>query len=110
MHKHYIINNIVEFHPAASTLRDINNPDRVVVLNSPAGRCLLLLIDRAGSIIAHSGTDITVEVDPAKLRPVEVPVIRADISKLQADTGWQPEIPLEQTIAETLDDWKNKLK
>lgn len=50
------------------------------------------------------------EVDPAKLRPVEVPVIRADISKLQADTGWQPEIPLEQTIAETLDDWKNKLK
>lgn len=53
MHKHYIINNIVEFHPAASTLRDINNPDRVVVLNSPAGRCLLLLIDRAGSIVTQ---------------------------------------------------------
>lgn len=53
MHKHYIINNIVEFHPAASTLRDINNPDRVVVLNSPAGRCLLLLIERAGSIVTQ---------------------------------------------------------
>nr|WP_276854164.1 winged helix-turn-helix domain-containing protein [Enterobacter oligotrophicus] len=53
MHKHYIINNIVEFHPAASTLRDLNNPDRVVVLNSPAGRCLLLLIERAGSIVTQ---------------------------------------------------------
>lgn len=53
MHKHYVINNIVEFHPAASTLRDLNNPDRVVVLNSPAGRCLLLLIDRAGSIVTQ---------------------------------------------------------
>ena len=53
MHKHYIINGQVEFHPAASTLRDLNNPDRVVVLNSPAGRCLLLLIDRIGTIVTQ---------------------------------------------------------
>ncbi|WP_230939865.1 winged helix-turn-helix domain-containing protein [Enterobacter asburiae] len=53
MHKHYIINGLVEFHPAASTLRDLNNPDRVVVLNSPAGRCLLLLIERVGSIVTQ---------------------------------------------------------
>lgn len=53
MHKHYIINGSVEFHPAASTLRDLNHPDSVVVLNSPAGRCLLLLIERAGSIVTQ---------------------------------------------------------
>ncbi|HBH7065919.1 TPA: winged helix-turn-helix domain-containing protein [Enterobacter cloacae] len=53
MHKHYIINNMVEFHPATSTLRDIASPDRVVVLNSPAGRCLLLLIERAGAIVTQ---------------------------------------------------------
>lgn len=53
MHKHYIINGLVEFHPAASTLRDLNNPDRVVVLNSPAGRCLLLLIERVESIVTQ---------------------------------------------------------
>ncbi|HKS35496.1 MAG TPA: winged helix-turn-helix domain-containing protein [Enterobacteriaceae bacterium] len=53
MHKHYIINGSVEFHPAASTLRDLNHPDCVVVLNSPAGRCLLLLIERAGSIVTQ---------------------------------------------------------
>ncbi|MFK3706469.1 DNA-binding winged helix-turn-helix (wHTH) protein [Raoultella sp. BIGb0138] len=53
MHKYYIINEKVEFHPATSTLHDLNHPDRVVVLNSPAGRCLLLLIERAGTIVTQ---------------------------------------------------------
>lgn len=53
MHKHYIINGIVEFHPATGTLREIENPEHVVVLNSPAGRCLLLLIERIGSIVTQ---------------------------------------------------------
>lgn len=57
-------------------------------------------------IIRQSGVKIQVETDPAKLRPVEIPVIEADVTKLRQDTGWTPEIPLEQTIAETLAYWK----
>ncbi len=53
MHNHYIINEAVEFHPATSTLRDLHNPDLVVALNSPAGRCLLLLITRVGDIVTQ---------------------------------------------------------
>ena len=53
MHKHYVINGAVEFHPATSKLRDLNKPEQVVVLNSPAGRCLLLLIERAGTIVTQ---------------------------------------------------------
>lgn len=53
MHKYYIINDVVEFHPATRTLRNLKNPNREVVLNSPAGRCLLLLIERAGSIVTQ---------------------------------------------------------
>lgn len=53
MHNHYIINGLIEFHPAASTLRNLNDPEEVVVLNSPAGRCLLLLIQRAGEIVTQ---------------------------------------------------------
>ncbi|WP_435927842.1 winged helix-turn-helix domain-containing protein [Dryocola sp. BD613] len=59
MHNYYIINEAVEFHPATSTLRDIHNPDVVVTLNSPAGRCLLLLISRVGTIVTqHEFMDI----------------------------------------------------
>lgn len=53
MHKHYIINRVVEFHPATGTLREISRPDHVVMLNSPAGRCLLLLIERFGNIVTQ---------------------------------------------------------
>lgn len=57
-------------------------------------------------IISKSNTDITVEIDPNKLRPVDVPIIEADITKLNQLTGWKPQIPLEQTIQETLDYWR----
>ena len=53
MHNHYIINGLIDFHPAASTLRSLNDPENVVVLNSPAGRCLLLLITRNGKIVTQ---------------------------------------------------------
>lgn len=54
---------------------------------------------------AHRSIDI--ETDPAKLRPADVPVISADIQKLQECTGWKPEIPLSQTLHEMLDYWRN---
>ena len=54
--------------------------------------------------------DIKVEIDPAKIRPVDVPIIEADITKLNEATGWLPEIPIEQTIQEILDYWRVKCK
>ncbi len=60
-------------------------------------------------IIANSNAQIQVEVDPAKLRPVDVPIIEADTSKVKAVTGWKIEIPLEQTIRETLEYWRKSL-
>jgi len=60
-------------------------------------------------IISKSEADIKVEIDPNKLRPVDVPIIEADISKIRDLTGWKPEIPLEQTIQETLDYWRARV-
>lgn len=60
-------------------------------------------------ILACSECKITVETDPARFRPVDVPVIEADITKLREATGWQPEIPLRQTIEETLNYWRSRV-
>ena len=57
-------------------------------------------------IIGMSTVDIEVKVDPNKIRPVDVPVIEADISKIKSETGWEPQIPFEQTIKEILDYWR----
>lgn len=53
---------------------------------------------------------IPVEQDPAKMRPSDTPVICCDHSKLTADTGWMPEIPLETILSDTLQEWRNRLK
>ena len=60
-------------------------------------------------IISMSDKDIKVEIDPNKIRPVDVPIIEADITKLNRLTGWKPEIPFEQTVQETLDYWRARL-
>ena len=41
------------------------------------------------------------------MRPVEVPVLRGDPGRLQASTGWKPEVPLDQTLADVLAHWRD---
>ena len=62
------------------------------------------------NIVSLSPSEISVEVDASRLRPVDIPVIEADISKLQQDTGWQPEIPLAKTLADTLCYWRQAVR
>ena len=60
-------------------------------------------------IISLSDKDIEVKIDNNKIRPVDVPIIEADITKINELTGWKPEIPLRQTIKETLDYWRERV-
>lgn len=60
-------------------------------------------------IISLSTTDIKIEIDSNKIRPVDVPIIEADITKVNHDTGWWPLIPIQQTIQDTLDYWRKKV-
>jgi GDP-4-dehydro-6-deoxy-D-mannose reductase len=51
-----------------------------------------------------SVADVAVDhqVDPSKVRAHEVQEIRGSAARLRADTGWQPEIPLARTLADTV--------
>lgn len=57
-------------------------------------------------ILSMTDAEISVEKDPARYRPADVMKIEADISKITADTGWKPEIPLEETIKSIMDYWR----
>ena len=48
------------------------------------------------------------EVDEGRLRRRDVPEIYGSSERLRAATGWQPEIPLEQTVADALDAWRKR--
>ena len=51
---------------------------------------------------------ITVQVDKALLRPGDVPEIVSDNKKIET-LGWKPTIPLEQSLRDTLEYWRNIL-
>ena len=51
---------------------------------------------------------IPVEQDPARMRPSDTPVICCDHSKLTRDTGWEPNIPLEDILSDTLRCWRGR--
>lgn len=61
-------------------------------------------------ILSQSKTKISVEVDQKKIRPVDVPIIEADTTKIYNDTGWQPEYTIEQTVSDTLEYWRKEIK
>ncbi|MEW4566850.1 GDP-mannose 4,6-dehydratase [Tautonia sp. JC769] len=52
---------------------------------------------------------VEVVVDPARVRPVDQPLLLADASKLRADTGWEPLRTSEQTLADMLTFWRSHL-
>jgi GDP-4-dehydro-6-deoxy-D-mannose reductase len=62
------------------------------------------------TLIGLSGADVEVRVDEGRLRPSDVPTIVGDFGKLQAATGWQPAIPLSQTLADLLDHWRERVR
>jgi len=86
-------------------------------------RAYRLLLDRsvpAGTYNVASGETVTmahvievlvglarvsvhVEREESRVRPAEVPRLAGDPSRLHAATGWHAEIPLERTLADTLE-------
>lgn len=62
--------------------------------------------DVVNLVSKHALVPVSVETDPALLRPSDEPVIFGDSSKLIAATGWSQRVPLEQTIADMLIYWR----
>lgn len=62
-----------------------------------------LLDDLVTLFVSLAAKDIEIQVDPARIRPVDIPSLIADISKLQSVTRWEPKIPMEQTLRDLLE-------
>lgn len=53
---------------------------------------------------------ITTEIDPDRLRPIDADLQVPDTSKFTQHTGWKPEIPFEQTMQDLLDYWRVRVR
>ncbi len=73
---------------------------------SGVANSMQMVLDR---LIALSSHPITVTVSPERFRPVEIPRLVGDYSRLRGQTGWQPQISLDQTLHDVLTDWRQRL-
>lgn len=69
----------------------------------------LAVRDLADRLVARARVPLRLEVDPDLLRPVELPVLRGSHERLTAATGWEPEIPIDRTLDDLIDDWRSRL-
>ncbi|MGH9118696.1 MAG: GDP-mannose 4,6-dehydratase [Acidimicrobiales bacterium] len=64
----------------------------------------------AERLLGMASIPMRLEVDPGLARPVDVPVLLGDNTKLRTATGWRPTIPLETTLADMLDDARGRVR
>jgi GDP-4-dehydro-6-deoxy-D-mannose reductase len=81
-------------------------PGEVYNIASGSGITIRELLDR---LLALSKVKVSTEVDPARLRPSDVEILLGDASKFRADTGWEPQVPFDQTLSDLVEYWRQRV-
>ena len=66
--------------------------------------------DILSGLAAHSPLELECRTDPSRLRDNEVMEIRGSHERLTEVTGWRPEIDLSDTLRDTLDWWRERVR
>jgi GDP-4-dehydro-6-deoxy-D-mannose reductase len=61
------------------------------------------ILDR---LLAISGVAARIEPDPSRMRPSDTPVLIGDNRRLREETGWRPEIGLDESLRDLLAWWR----
>jgi GDP-4-dehydro-6-deoxy-D-mannose reductase len=92
-----------------SDVRDVVRAYRLLVVHGTPGEAYnvcsgrgVTVRDVADALLWMSDAPLELVVDPELVRPVDVPRLVGSPAKLQAATGWEPEIPLEETLQDVL--------
>jgi GDP-4-dehydro-6-deoxy-D-mannose reductase len=58
------------------------------------------------ALVARSTVPVRIEIDQARMRPNDVPVVIGDATRLNRATGWHPETTFQQTLDDLLTYWR----
>jgi len=61
----------------------------------------------ADELISMATSQMELVADPELFRPVDLKVLRGDYSKINAATGWSPEIDIHTTLRDLLEFWRS---
>ena len=96
-----------------SDVRDIVRAYRLIVEKGLPGKAYNVgsgvahsLEDMLKTITSLSSQEITINVDPARIRPTDTPVICCDNSLIKAELGWAPEHDIFDTLKEMYENYR----
>jgi len=99
-----------------SDIRDVVKAYYLSLEKGEAGEVYNIGNDKAYSIrkvldilLSYSKIKVSIEEDPERMRPSDVPLLVCDSSKFREKTGWRPEIPFEKTLEDLLNYWKERI-
>lgn len=84
-------------------LNDVQGHPRLFNIASGQARKIRDILDE---MISQSAVSITVELDPQRLRPSDIPFAVGDCERIRDVLNWQPKIPLKETLMSLLVDWR----
>ena len=100
-----------------SDVRDVVRGYHLLITRGEPGEVYNLGSEQAHSVgeiletlMALSKVPITVEQDPARLRPTDVPVIVGDCTRIREQTGWRTTISFQDSLQDVLDYWREATK
>ncbi len=88
---------------AYAALMRAGTPGTVYNVASGTAQPIRAVLD---GLIRRSRVTVTVEPDPARMRPADTPVVLGDASRLHAATGWTPTISFDRMLDDLLDYWR----
>jgi GDP-4-dehydro-6-deoxy-D-mannose reductase len=98
-----------------SDVRDVVRAYRLMAMHGHSGAVYnvcsgtgVSVREIAERLVGAARHPLRITVDQALVRPVEVPRLVGDASRLRADTGWSPAYSLEETLTAVLDDARNR--
>lgn len=100
-----------------SDVRDVVRAYELMLEKGVPGRPYNVCSGRALAIrtlvetfVARARVSVRIVQDPALFRPNDVPVLVGDHRRLSSETGWSPQIPLEQTLDDLLEYWRMRVR
>lgn len=90
---------------AYQVVMDKGNVGEVYNIGSGTSVAIQTIVD---SFIQMAKKEITVEVDQARIRPLDIPDIICDATKIRS-LGWNTQIQLDQTLKDTLEYWRKQV-
>ncbi len=96
-------------------VRDIVRAYRLLLDKGRAGEVYNICSGQALSghdilkgLLASADCQPEIKQDPSRMRPADNPLVYGSRQKLTDDTGWQPSIPIETTLADVIADWRTR--